>query len=62
MRPGGVAILLFDVGSAPTAREPHTLGPSRVRSGLGDMTVVHERSWPAPFATDGHRMVLVARR
>ena len=62
VRPGGLAILLFDVGSTPTAREPHTLGPRRVRSGLGDMTVIHKRSWPAPFATDGHRMVLVARR
>ena len=62
LRPGGLAILLFDVGSAPSAREPHTLGPERVRAGLGDMTVIRERRWDEPFALDGHRMMIVARR
>lgn len=62
LRPGGLAILLFDVGSAPSVREPHTLGPARVRAGLGDMTVIRERRWDEPFALDGHRMIVVARR
>ena len=29
LRPGGLAILLFDVGSEPTVREPHTLDAER---------------------------------
>lgn len=61
LRPGGLAILLFDVGSAVTASEPHTLTPERIRAGLGNVTVVRERRWERPFATDGHRMMLVAR-
>lgn len=61
LRPGGRVLLLFDVGSAPSAREPHTLTPERVRAGLGGMTIVREQAWEAPFALDGHRMIIVAR-
>lgn len=61
LRPGGVAILLFDVGSAVTATEPHSFTPERIRAGIAGMTVIRERSWDQPFATDGHRMAIVAR-
>ncbi|MGO9961525.1 MAG: class I SAM-dependent methyltransferase [Solirubrobacteraceae bacterium] len=62
LRPGGTLIVLFDVGSAPSASEPHALTVERVREALAGMTVEREHSWDQPFGDDGHRVVLVARR
>lgn len=61
LRPGGTLIALFDVDSVPTPREPHRLTVARIRAGIGDMTVVREHRWDQPFATDGHRAIIVAQ-
>ncbi|MDQ2895727.1 MAG: class I SAM-dependent methyltransferase [Actinomycetota bacterium] len=61
LRPGGTLIALFDVDSVPTPREPHRLTVARIRAAIGDMTVVRERRWDQPFATDGHRAIIVAQ-
>jgi len=61
LRPGGTLIALFDVDSVPTPREPHRLTVTRIRAALADMTVVREHHWDHPFATDGHRAIIVAQ-
>ena len=60
LRPGGTLIALFDVDSTPTSREPHRLTVERIRAAVRDMTVVREHRWDQPFATDGHRAIIVA--
>lgn len=61
LRPGGTLIALFDVDSVPTPREPHRLTVTRIRAALADMIVVREHHWDHPFATDGHRAIIVAQ-
>jgi SAM-dependent methyltransferase len=62
LAPGGILIVLFDVGSTPSAAEPHELSPERVTRTLVELTVVRERSWPEPFGHDGHRVAMVAQK
>lgn len=61
LRPGGTLIALFDVDSVPTPREPHRLTTARIRAAIGDMAVTREHRWDQPFATDGHRAIIVAQ-
>jgi SAM-dependent methyltransferase len=62
LRPGGTLILNFDVGTTPTATEPHTLDHDEVRGWLSGMTIVTERVWDRSHGGDGHAVVLVATR
>lgn len=62
LRPAGTLIVGFDVDQTPTAAQPQALTVERVSSALAGMTVTHRREWEAPFATSGHRVVLVAAR
>ena len=62
LRPAGTLIVGFDVDQTPTVAQPQALTVERVRAALAGMTVTHRREWDAPFATSGHRVVLVAAR
>lgn len=62
LRPSGTLIVGFDVDQTPTVAQPQALTVERVRSALAGMTVTHRREWDLPFATSGHRVVLVAVR
>jgi SAM-dependent methyltransferase len=62
LRPGATLIVLFDVDSSPSPREPHELSVERVRNALQRMEIVREHSWDEAFGHDGHRVVLVATR
>jgi SAM-dependent methyltransferase len=62
LRPGGTAILNFDVGHAPTATEPHALTRDAVAAELRGMTILRERSLAAAHGQHGEIVVLVARR
>jgi SAM-dependent methyltransferase len=62
LRPGGTAILNFDVGHAPTVTEPHTLTLETVRRGLSGLTVRHEARLNRPSGSSGDAVVVVARR
>jgi SAM-dependent methyltransferase len=63
LRPGGTLILLFDVGHAPTATEPHTLSLERVRAWVRDLEITRAELSGQPFgAGGGQRAIIVARR
>jgi SAM-dependent methyltransferase len=62
LRPGGTAILNFDVGHAPTATEPHALSRDGVAAALGAMTIAGERRIGGAHGREGEGVVMVARR
>jgi SAM-dependent methyltransferase len=60
LRPGGTLILNFDVGTVPTATEPHVLTEAGVLGWLAGMEIVR-RSTGSSHGGDGHAAVVVAR-
>lgn len=60
LRPGGTLILNFDVGTTPTATEPHVLTEEQVLGWLDGMRVVHHTADGSPHGEQGHAVVLVA--
>ena len=62
LRPGGTLILNFDVEHAPSVAEPHALTVEGIRAALPAVDVVREDRWDRPHGSDGHAVVLVARR
>jgi SAM-dependent methyltransferase len=61
LRPGGVAILNFDVKHAPTDAEPHTLSVAEARGWLAPMAIELEKEWDRGHSREGHAAILVAR-
>lgn len=62
LRSGGVLILNFDVGTTPTATEPHVLSEPQVLGWLDGMEIVRHVGGGAAHGEEGHAVVIVARQ